>query len=162
MGESQWCFIYSCVHKHYYCSVRLIVLRLLMTLLYTVNNDLSEIWSHEECVSVMVVIYIFAGYNIFRTDGKTSPIPPPPTQAVERSNMWNHEVADAVICQRIGHATEGRRPRCCTNQILKNQIPADEESHALAHSHVAVCVGRTCGLRHADAELCITHSCERE
>lgn len=44
----------------------------------------------------------------------------PLTQAVECANMWNHEVADTVIGQRVRHAAESRRPRRRADQILQD------------------------------------------
>lgn len=76
--------------------------------------------------------------------------------------MRNHEVADAVIGQRVRHAAESRRPRRRPDQILQDQVPADEERHALAHGHVAVRVGRTRGLRDPHAKLCVAHTCGAE
>lgn len=86
----------------------------------------------------------------------------PLTQAVERSDVRYHEVADAVVGQRVGHAAEGRRPGRRSDQILQDEVPADEECHALAHSHVAVRVGRACGLWHPYAKLCVTHPWKTE
>jgi len=75
--------------------------------------------------------------------------------------VGDHKVADAVIGQRVRHAAEGRRPRRRADQVLQDQVPADEKRHALAHRHVAVGVGRARRLGHAHAELGVTHSWSR-
>lgn len=54
--------------------------------------------------------------------------------------MCYHVVTDAVISQRVEHAAEGRRPCRRTNQVLQDQVPADEKCHKLPNCHVAVSV----------------------
>lgn len=72
--------------------------------------------------------------------------------------MCYHVVTDAVIGQRVEHAAESRRPGRRADQILQDQIPADEKRHKLADRHVAVGVRRARGFRDPDPELCVANS----
>ena len=76
--------------------------------------------------------------------------------------MCYHVVADAVIGQRVEHAAEGRGAGRRADQILQDQVPADEERHKLPDRHVAVGVGRAGRLRDPDAELCVAHTCTQK
>jgi len=81
------------------------------------------------------------------------------TQSVECSYMFDHEATNAVIGQRVKHAAECTGSCCCTNQILQNQIPANEKSHKFAHRHIAISIGRSCGFRHTHTKFSIAHPC---
>lgn len=72
--------------------------------------------------------------------------------------MSDHVVADGVISQRVKHAAERRGPGRRPDQILQNQVPADEEGYKLSHSDVAIGVGRAGRLGNADTKLCVAHA----
>lgn len=80
------------------------------------------------------------------------------TESSERAQVCYHVVADAVIGQRVEHAAESRRPGRRADQILQDQVPADEKRHKLSDRHVAVGVGRAGGFRHPDTKLCVAHT----
>ena len=80
------------------------------------------------------------------------------TESSERAQVCYHVVTDAVIGQRVEHAAESRRPRRRADQILQDQVPADEERHELPNRHVAVGVGRAGRLRDPDTKLCVAHT----
>lgn len=85
------------------------------------------------------------------------------TQAVERADAADHPAADGVVGQRVKHAAEGTGTCSCPNQVLQDQVPANEERHKLPHGHVAVGVGRARGLGDAHAELSVANTwLERE
>lgn len=81
------------------------------------------------------------------------------TQAVEGSHAVRHPAADRVVGQRVKHAAQSAGAGRGANQVLQDQVPADEKRHKLPDGDIAVGVGRPGGLGDADSKLCIADTC---
>jgi len=64
-----------------------------------------------------------------------------------------------VVGQRVEHAAEGTGACGRADQVLQDEVPANEERHELPHRHVAVGVGRARGLGDPHAKLSIANAC---
>lgn len=80
------------------------------------------------------------------------------TQAVESSHSVHHPAADGVVCQGVKHTAQGAGTSRSANQVLQDQVPADEKCHKLPNGDIAVGVGRSCGLGDSNSKLCIAHT----
>lgn len=63
------------------------------------------------------------------------------TQAVEGSHAVHHPAADGVVGQRVKHAAQSAGAGRGANQVLQDQVPANEKCHKLPDSDVAIGVG---------------------
>lgn len=81
------------------------------------------------------------------------------TQPVQRPDAADHPSADGVVGQRVEHAAEGAGTRGRADQVLQDEVPADEERYEFAHRHVAVGVGRARGLGDPHTELSVANTC---
>ena len=70
--------------------------------------------------------------------------------------------AHGVVDEGVETGAEGARTRRAADHVLQDQVPANQEGHELADSHVTVHVGRACGFRYSHSELAITHTCREE
>lgn len=80
------------------------------------------------------------------------------TEAIEGSHAVHHPAADGVVGQRVKHAAQSTGTGRSANQILQDQVPADEKCHKLPNSDIAVGVSRPRGLGDADSEFCIANA----
>ena len=75
--------------------------------------------------------------------------------------MLAQVVAHAVVSERVKAGAQSAGARRASDDVFKDEIPANQEGDELAHADVTVHVGGATGLRHPHPELSVADSCER-